>query len=90
MTHAAILFVSSFFLVMALGWQSMHVNGGHYRAAFLNSLLIGGGQMVLYKLAPNADMLEIAAYLTGGPFGIIAAMWSHQHIFKGRPKHPSE
>jgi len=29
---------------------------------------------VLFKLAPDAAGLEMAAYLCGGPFGIIAAM----------------
>jgi hypothetical protein len=83
--NALILFASTFFLVFALGMQSLNVNGGHYRAAFVNSLLIGAMQMVLLKLGPNADWIEIAAYLWGGPFGIIASMWAHKRtVGRGR------
>lgn len=76
--NALILFVSTFALVFALGMQSLNVNGGHVKAAFVNSLLIGAMQMVLLKLGPNADWLEIAGYLAGGPFGIVASMWVHK------------
>ena len=76
--NALILFASTFALVFALGMQSLNVNGGHVKAAFVNSLLIGAMQMVLLKLGPNADWLEIAGYLAGGPFGIVASMWVHK------------
>lgn len=72
-----ILFTSTFVLVFALGLQSLNVNGGHYRAAFLNSFLIGAAQMILLKLGPEASATEIAAYLAGGPFGIVTSMWAH-------------
>lgn len=71
------LFVSTFLLVFALGLQSLNVNNGHYRAAFLTSLSIGVANLVLYKLAPGAAGAEIAAYLLGGPFGIVCAMKAH-------------
>ena len=70
---ALALFASTYILVMALGLQSLNVNGGHYRAAFLTSSIIGASNLVLYKLAPDANAIEIAAYLTGGPLGIMAA-----------------
>ena len=38
---------------------------------------IGGANLALYKLAPNANGTEIAAYLSGGPLGIICAMKAH-------------
>lgn len=60
---------------MALGAQSLLVNNGRYTGAFFNSFAIGTFNLVLFKLAPNASGLEIAAYLTGGPFGIVSAMW---------------
>lgn len=86
MTNALILFCSTFVLVFALGLQSLNVNGGHYRAAFCTSFAIGAAQMVLLKLGPDAGALEVAAYLCGGPFGIVCSMIVHKR-FVGR-KHP--
>lgn len=79
------LFGTTFLLVFALGLQSLNVNGGHYLAAFLTSLVIGAMNMVLYKLAPNASWSEIACYLAGGPIGIVASMKVHRR-FARRPK----
>ena len=73
MTALALL-ASTFALVFALGMQSQLVNNGHYVGAFFNSLAIGTCNLVLFKLAPEASGLEVAAYLAGGPFGIVAAM----------------
>ena len=74
------LFASTYVLVFALGLQSLNVNNGHYYLAAMTSMVIGSGQMVLYKLAPNADWLAIAAYLAGGPVGITSAMWAHPRL----------
>jgi hypothetical protein len=71
---AAMLLASTFCLVFTLGLQSQLVNNGHHLGAFINSLAIGASNLVLFKLAPNAAGLEIAAYLIGGPFGIVASM----------------
>lgn len=76
------LFASTFVLVFALGAQSLNVNNGHYIAAALTSFVIGAGQMVLFKLAPDASWSEIAAFLLGGPFGITASMWAHPHLVR--------
>ena len=76
------LFASTFALVFFLGLQSLNVNRGHYTAAFFTSFGIGTGQLVLYKLAPNASGPEIAAYLAGGPFGIVASMLFHRRFFR--------
>ncbi|MBK8916405.1 MAG: hypothetical protein IPM64_17710 [Phycisphaerales bacterium] len=76
------LFSSTFVLVFALGLQSLNVNGGHYLAAFLTSFVIGGMNMVLYKLAPNASATEIMAYLVGGPLGIVTSMAAHRRFAK--------
>lgn len=73
MTALALL-ASTFALVFCLGLQSQLVNNGHFIAAFCNSLAIGSCNLVLFKLAPNATGLEVAAYLMGGPFGIVASM----------------
>ena len=69
------LFASTFALVFFLGLQSLNVNRGHYLAAFLTSFGIG---------ASNATAVEMAAYLTGGPFGIVASMWVHRHFTRKR------
>lgn len=74
------IFASTFVLVFALGAQSLNVNNGHYLAAALTSFVIGAGQMVLFKLAPEAGASEIAAFLLGGPFGIVGSMWAHSRL----------
>lgn len=71
---ALYLLASTFALVFFLGMQSLAVNGGHRWMAFGNSFLIGASNLVLFKLAPQANGLEIAAYLAGGPLGIVSAM----------------
>jgi hypothetical protein len=86
---AAYLFGSTFVLVFALGFQSLNVNGGHYWLAFFTSFAIGAANLVLYKLAPNANAVEMAAFLLGGPFGIVASMAAHRRFVTrkatGRP-----
>lgn len=78
MSQALILFLSTFVLVFALGFQSLNVNQGRYMAAGITSFVVGAGQMLLYKLAPGAGWLEIGAYLVGGPLGIMASMLVHR------------
>lgn len=83
MTAVALL-ASTFALVFFLGMQSLIVNNGHRWLAFCNSFAIGLSQLTLYKLAPDANGIEIAAYLSGGPFGIVCAMivfqrWRARH-----------
>ena len=73
----ALLFGSTFATVFALGLQSLNVNRGHRFAAFLTSFLIGGGNLVVLKLIPGGGWTEVAAYMVGGPFGIIASMAAH-------------
>jgi hypothetical protein len=36
--------------------------------------------MVLLKLGPNATISEVAAFLCGGPLGIVASMWLHRRV----------
>ena len=74
------LFASTFILVFALGLQSLNVNRGHYRAAFFTSFAIGAANLILFKLAPDATGIDIAAFLLGGPIGIISAMRAHPWI----------
>jgi len=79
MTQSA-LFVSTFLLVMLLGLQCLNVNNGHHWAAFFTSFGIGASNLVLFKLAPDANATEMLAYMLGGPFGILAAMWLHPRM----------
>jgi hypothetical protein len=79
------LFLSTFLLVMALGAQSLLVNNGRYVGAFLNSFVIGSGNLILYKLAPDASGWEIAAFLCGGPFGICTAMFLLRKYHRKNP-----
>lgn len=74
---ALVIFASTFVLVFALGFQSLNVNNGHYKAAFLTSFAIGVSNLALFKTVPQADVFEIAAYLIAGPFAITASMWAH-------------
>lgn len=78
--NEAWLFLSTLVLVFALGLQSLNVNGGHYVAAFATSFLIGGANLVVLKLAPNATLTEIIAYLSGGPIGIVLSMAAHKRL----------
>lgn len=80
-----ILFASTYALVFALGLQSLNVNGGHYKAAFLTSFVIGASNMVLLKLGPDANALQIAAYMLGGPLGIVSSMYIHRRTIGRKP-----
>lgn len=79
---ALALFISTFLLVFFLGLQSLNVNNGHRFAAFCTSFGIGASNLLLFKLAPDATGLEIAAFLMGGPFGIVASMQAHPHLVR--------
>jgi len=82
-----LLFVSTFVAVFALGVQSLNVNNGHYLAAFLTSFVIGTGNLVLFKLVPgDTTPTQVAAFLLGGPFGIVCAMRWHRWFFNRRSR----
>lgn len=74
---ALALFASAFALVFLLGVQQLNVQHGHQAAAFVTSLAIGGSQLALYKMAPDAGGVEIFCYLSGGPLAIVCAMRVH-------------
>ena len=79
---AFLIFGSTFVLVFALGFQSQNVNRGHYKAAFLTSFAIAVSNIVLYKFVPQANLLEVCAYLAAGPVAIVAAMYCHERWMK--------
>ena len=75
------LFGSTFGMVFFLGFQSMAVNSGQYWLAGVNSFIIGCFHLILYKTAPHvAGSLQIASYVTGGPLGILCAMYAHRNL----------
>lgn len=79
------LFASTYLLVLLLGLQSLNVNNGHHAAAFFTSFGIGLCNLVMFKLVPDASATEVAAYILGGPFGILTAMWLYRRaVRKGR------
>lgn len=80
---AAALFGATFAVVFSLGLQSLNVNGGHRLLAFVTSFGIGAANLVLFKVMPGpTDALQVAAYLLGGPFGIVASMWAHPRLVR--------
>ena len=81
MTEAT-LFLSAFATVFLLGIQQQNVTGRHYLAAIVTSLGIGGAQIFLWRLVPDANAAEIVATLAGGPVGIVVAMWAHPRLFR--------
>jgi hypothetical protein len=83
---ALLIFISTFVLVFALGFQSLNVNNGHYKAAFCTSFAISVGNLVLFKTVPQANTLEIIAYLTSAPFAIVASMWAHKNWMRKNAK----
>lgn len=64
---ALLLFVSTFALVLALGLQSLNVNGGHKVLAALTSLVIGAANLAVLKVMP-------------GPLGIVTSMAIHPWV----------
>lgn len=83
---AVILFCTTFVLVFSLGFQSLNVTKGHYVAAFLTSFLISGSNLVILRTVPQGGLVEVAAYMFGGPFGIIASMWLHKRLLGAKVK----
>lgn len=82
--NALLLLASTFCLVLALGLQSQFVNNGHYVAAFVNSLAISAGQLGALQVIHAHTPLEYAAYVLGGPLGIVCSMtlyrrWKKNH-----------
>lgn len=80
--NAAMLFASTFLLVLALGLQSQFVNNGHYLSAFANSALISLGQLGALQVIHANGPAEYAAYILGGPIGIVCSMALYRRHFK--------
>lgn len=83
MTELA-LFASAFMTVFSLGFQQQNVTGRHYLAAFVTSFVIGGSQLFLWRVVPDASAAQLVAALAGGPLGIVAAIAIHPRIMTRR------
>ena len=82
---ALLLFAASFAVVFALGFQQMNVHARLYQLAFATSLAIGVAQLVQFKLLPQpTGWLDVAGYLFGNAFGIVAAMKAHPAVMAWR------
>lgn len=73
--NALLLFLGSFFIVFALGFQQHNVHYRRYQAAFLNGIFIGIMNLLVLRLGPSASPVEMAIFLMGGPLGSVAAIW---------------
>lgn len=79
--NALIILACTFGVVLALGLQSLNVNQGKRLLAFCTSFLIGLCNLGLLKIVPQpTSWLDVAAYLLGGPFGILTAMYLHPRL----------
>lgn len=75
---AIALFAATYFLVLFLGLQSLNVNGNHKLLAALTSFGIGAANITVLKIMPGpTGFFEVAAYLLGGPCGILTSMAIH-------------
>ena len=81
---ALLLFFSTLLLVFALGLQSQFVNNGHYAGAFCNSLMISLANIGALQVIHANTQLEYAAYIFGGPIGIVCSMVLFRRYFKKR------
>ena len=79
---ALLLLASTFGLVFALGMQSQFVNNGHYASAFCNSLLISLGQLGALQVIRAETGWDYAAYLLGGPVGIVCSMYVYRRHWR--------
>ena len=79
--NGTLLFLGSFFLVFALGFQQSNVQHSRYQAAFLNGLFIGVMNLLVLRIGPSASTLEMVAFLIGGALGSAAAIWFNSKIF---------
>lgn len=73
--NAILLFLGSFFLVFALGFQQHNVQHSRYQAAFVNGIFIGVMNLLVLRLGPSASTAEMAVFLMGGSLGSVAAIW---------------
>lgn len=88
---ALIIFAATFGVVFCLGFQSINVNQGNYKLAFLTSTLIGVFNLVILKMIPAVHVwTDMAAYIIGGPIAIMTAMYVHARWVRPHMKAKSD
>ena len=80
--NALLLFGAMFITVFLMAAQNLFINNGKYLRAFFMSAAISVTQIILFKLAPSANAIEIAGFLAGGPFGVVTAMWTFRALHR--------
>jgi hypothetical protein len=79
--NGTFLFLGSFFLVFALGFQQSNVQHSRYKSAFVNGIFIGFMNLLVLQIGPTASTVEMIAFLIGGALGSAAAIWLNGKIF---------
>ncbi len=80
-----LLGLSTFVLVFLLGFQSLSVQSRKWMVAPFLSLGIGICQLYMFIVVPHVDIhnySHVAAYLLGGPAGILFSMFIHFKVLK--------
>lgn len=80
--EVAAIFFGQLAAVFLLGFQSRCVNTGQAGIGFCTSVCIGMCQLYMFKKIPDAAGLEAAAFLLGGPIGIVASIYIHKHFWR--------
>src|SRR3546814_11465883 len=74
---------SSDLWVFIQGFQSRNVNNGNYGLAACSSFAMGFSQVyVLSTVISSASILHTLVYCTGGPLGIVLAMYVPRSFFQ--------
>lgn len=85
----AILFLSTFFNVFLLGFNSKNVHQSRYFLAFAASWGITVAQYFFVRYAVSGDgMLFIVISGLGGSLGIVSAIYIHDRFTHKKPKTP--
>lgn len=79
-----IIFVTGYFSVFLMGFQSRSVNSGNYLWAAFCSFSIAISQASIWNklTSPDADRLDAFVFGLSGATGITSAMWMHKYLSK--------
>jgi len=81
--NALLLFAATYLLVLFLGLQTLNVSGGHRLMAAITGFGIGSANLAILKIVPGpTSFLEMTAYLSGGPLGIVTSMAIHPWLVR--------
>lgn len=77
---ALVIFCTGVLLVFFLGLQSQIVNHGRAVYAFFTSVVIGLMNLLMYKAVPDANVVEMIAYVMSGPCGIVLSIYAFRWL----------